>query len=96
MEREEIIRDAVKIIRRHLPAREFEIVLFGSWVRGDARETSDIDIGVAGPKPVDDVTLLRIKSEIEGIPTLRRIDIVDLSKADDTFRLEVLNYARPL
>ncbi|HEV2426567.1 MAG TPA: nucleotidyltransferase domain-containing protein [Terriglobia bacterium] len=96
MDKEEIISDAVKIIRRHLPAREFEIVLFGSWVRGNAHATSDIDLGLAGPNPVDDLILSRIKREIESIPTLRRIDIVDLSKADDRFRREVLSYARPL
>lgn len=96
MHKDEIISDAVRIIRRYLPAREFDILLFGSWAKGDARETSDIDIGVAGPNPVDDLTFLRIKNEIQGIPTLRRIDIVDLGKADDVFRREVLSYARPL
>lgn len=50
----------------------------------------------AWPGPVDGLALLRIKNETEGIATLRRIDVVDLSKEDDSFRLEVLSHARPL
>ena len=96
MDKEEIISDAVNIIRRHLSDREFEIVLFGSWARGDAQENSDIDLGLVGPESVDDTTLLRIKEEIRCIPTLRRIDVVDLSKTDDTFRQDVLSYAQVL
>lgn len=94
MDKREITNEAVKIIRRHLPGKEFEIVLFGSWARGDAQESSDIDLGLVGPEPVDDMTLLRIKEEINCIPTLRRIDVVDLSKTDETFRKDVLSYAQ--
>lgn len=96
MDREEITEEAVNIIRRYLPGKEFEIVLFGSWARGNAQETSDIDIGLVGPESVDDMLLLRIKEEIGGIPTLRRIDVVDLSKTDDNLRQEVLSYAQVL
>src|SRR5208337_705705 len=91
-----IIKDAVSIIRRRLPGAEFRIVLFGSWARGDAQENSDIDIGLMGPEAVDDMLLWRIKQEIMGIPTLRRIDVVDLKQAGEDFRREVLSYARPL
>jgi predicted nucleotidyltransferase len=72
--KDEIIKEAVEIIRRRLPGNEFGIVLFGSWARGDAQENSDIDIGLMGPEAVDDMLLLRIKEEIRSIPTLRRID----------------------
>ena len=96
MDKEEIISDAVKIIRRYLPDQKLEIVLFGSWARGDAQANSDIDIGLVGPEPVDDMKLFRIQEEIKGIPTLRRIDVVDLNRTDDSFRQEALNYARVL
>ena len=96
MNKEDIIKDAVDIIRRRLPGAEFRIVLFGSWARGDAQENSDIDIGLMGPEAVDDLLLLRIKEEIRAIPTLRRIDVVDLNQAGEEFRREVLSYAQPL
>jgi hypothetical protein len=40
--------------------------------------------------------MLRIRSDISGIPTLRRIDVVDLQSVDEKFREEVLSYAKPL
>ena len=94
--REDILKDVVGIIRRYLPREEFEVVLFGSWARGDAQENSDIDIGLVGPEPVDEMVFLRIKEEIKAIPTLRRIDVVDFNKSDEEFRREALSYAQLL
>ncbi len=96
MEREEIIQEALGIIRRHLPDRRLQVFLFGSWAKGSAEPTSDIDLAILGPQPIDDMLLLRLREEISGIPTLRRIDVVDLNNADERFREEVLSYARPL
>jgi len=93
--KDEIIKEVVEIIRRRLPG-EVRIVLFGSWARGDAQETSDIDVGLMGPEAVDDMLLLRIKEEIRCIPTLRGIDVVDLNQTDEEFRRDVLSYAQPL
>jgi len=96
VDRVDTIKDVVGVIRRYLPREEFEIVLFGSWARGNAQETSDIDIGLMGPEAVDEMLLLRIREEINSIPTLRRIDVIDLNKADNEFRREVLSYAQTL
>jgi len=96
VDREDIVKDVVGIIRRYLPREEFEIVLFGSWARGDAQENSDVDIGLVGPQPVDEMVLLRINEEIKGVPTLRRIDVVDLNKSSEEFRREALSYAQVL
>jgi predicted nucleotidyltransferase len=96
MEREEVLREIVAVVRRRLPDEEFRVLLFGSWARGDAQERSDIDVGILGPRAVDDMILLRIKGEIRAIPTLRRIDVVDLNKTDESFREEVLSYAKSL
>jgi predicted nucleotidyltransferase len=96
VEKGDIMKDAVEIIRRRLPGAEFRILLFGSWARGDAQENSDFDIGLMGPEAVDDMLFLRIKEETRSIPTLRRIDVVDLSQADENFRREVLSHARGL
>lgn len=96
MDKEEVIREILDIIHRHLPRGEFKVMLFGSWAKDTAEPTSDIDIGILGPKAIDSFLLLRLKEEIKGIPTLRRIDVVDLNEADEAFRNEVLSYARVL
>ena len=96
MEREEILREILKIIRRYLPEKDFKIFLFGSWAKESAEPTSDIDIGILGKESVEGLVLIRIKCEIEAIPTLRKIDVVDLKAVDDKFREGVLSYAKQL
>ena len=90
---QEIIAETVSIIRRRLPGDNFKIYLFGSQARGAADPASDIDIGLFGEKPLDNLTL---RDEVKAIPTLRKIEIVDLNKADDGFRREVLSHAKLL
>jgi predicted nucleotidyltransferase len=96
MDRDEILEESLRIIHRHLPRGEFKVYLFGSWAKGLADPASDIDLAILGPQPVDDRLWLRLKEEMGSIPTLRRIDVVDLNETDESFRTEVLSYARVL
>jgi predicted nucleotidyltransferase len=96
MEKDEVVREAFGIIRRHLPAPEFKVFLFGSWAKETADPSSDVDLAVLGPKAVEEMLLLRLREEIAAIPTLRRVDIVDLNRTDERFRQEVLSYGKPL
>ncbi len=85
-----ILEQVTQIVRRHLPASACRILLFGSWARSDALPTSDIDIGILGEEPVDELTLAQIKEEIDGLPTLRKVEVVDLHLVDDRFRNHVV------
>lgn len=85
----------MKIIRKYLPG-EYKLFLFGSWVRGNALEASDIDIGILGEEKIDWDSMVKIFQEVETIPTLRKIDIVDLKTKEEKFRNNVLNYAKVL
>lgn len=66
------------------------VLLFGSRARGDARPLSDFDVGVVGPEPLDLMSFYEIEDRIEALPTLQRIDWVDLNRASETLRLEAL------
>ena len=96
MESGEVIREAFDVIRRHLPGAEFKLFLFGSWANDTAEPSSDVDIAILGPKALDEMLLFRLRREIAAIPTLRRIDLVDLNRTDERFRREVLSYGKPL
>lgn len=65
-------------------------MLFGSRARGDARPTSDWDIGVIGPEPLRGAVLERIREALEGIRTLHTFDVVDLSSVPLAFRDQAL------
>jgi len=96
MQREEILEESLRIIRRYLPEDEFKVYLFGSWAKGLAEPTSDIDLAIQGMQAVGSLLLSRLRGDIASIPTLRRIDVVDLSQTDESFRNEVLRHARVL
>lgn len=95
MEKEIIIKEIVNIINKRL-AGNYKILLFGSWAKGDALETSDIDIGILGDKDAPQNLMAEIRQEIDNLPTLRKIDVVDLNLVEDNFKNSVLQYAKPL
>lgn len=95
MEKERVIKEILNIIKRYL-TDNYKILLFGSWAKGDALETSDIDIGILGDKEVPQNLMVKIRQEIDNLPTLRKIDVVDLNLVEDRFKNNVLRYAKPL
>lgn len=95
MDVQQTIRHIAKEAKSELPAG-YRVMLFGSWAQGNARPGSDIDIGIFGDKPLPHRLLMNIRKKIEDVPTLRKIDIVDLSRASERFRTRALKYAKRL
>ncbi len=69
---------------------------FGSWVNGTAVEHSDVDIGLLSSEPIQALQMDRILAKIEELPTLRRIDLIDVSQASEAMRQRVLAGGREL
>jgi len=90
-----VISEVVKVIRRYL-SEEYKVFLFGSYASGEAVDTSDIDMGILGPKEVPSGVLRRIKEEVEIIPTLRKIDVVDFNRVDEEFKDNALRKSKEL
>ena len=71
----------------------YKVILFGSRARRNHRERSDFDIGVIGDEPLSLKTYYRISDFLESLPTLYRIDWVDLNRAVDKLRENALKNA---
>lgn len=95
MKKDKIIKEAVQIVKENL-SDDYKIFLFGSWAKGNALETSDIDIGILGKKKIKWSLMARILERTESIPTLRSIDIVDLNSVDESFKNNVMRHAKIL
>lgn len=95
MDKRLVLQEVVGIIRKYL-GNEYRIYLFGSWEKGDALETSDLDIGILGKEKVIWSIMTKISQEIQNIPTLRKVDIVDLNTSDERFRKSALKDAKEL
>lgn len=64
----------------------YQIILFGSRVGGGARPASDFDIGIKGEKPLASEIFSDIEDALESLPTLYKIELVDLNRVTPAFR----------
>lgn len=71
----------------------YQIVLFGSRARRNHRERSDFDVGVIGEEPLPLKTYYQISDFLESLPTLYRIDWVDLNRAMVKLRENALKHS---
>lgn len=83
---EQLKKELLGVIGRHLDLTQYRVFFFGSRVEGKGTDRSDIDVGIEGPEPVPFTVMANIEDEIELIPTLYKIDVVDFSRTSQIFR----------
>ena len=86
---EEILKEILAIIERHTP-KDTPVILFGSWAKGTAKKTSDLDIGILPKETLPGEAMTQIIRQVDALPTLRKIDIVDLSSVEERFKNDAL------
>lgn len=79
---ERLIRN---MLEKHLSLDDYKIFFFGSRVRGDNWIRSDIDLGIEGKRPLPLKIKSAIEEEIENLPVLYKIDLVDFKSASPAF-----------
>ncbi|MDI6807704.1 MAG: nucleotidyltransferase family protein [Candidatus Eisenbacteria bacterium] len=84
---EEIAQKIIPILQRYGAKR---IGLFGSFVRGDMRENSDIDILVEIEKDISLLDFVGLKLEIEEALG-RKVDLVEYGAIKPILRERILN-----
>lgn len=83
-----MLRDLCRNAQHRLAGHR--VVVFGSRARGDAKPRSDFDVGVIGETPLPLEDFYALEDQMEDLPTLYRIDWVDLSRASASFRHEAM------
>ena len=89
---EKIKKELMRIISKHLDCHKHRIFIFGSRVSGKGDDRSDIDLGIEGPQQIPMITLSKIREEIEALPILYRVDVVDFSSVSDQFKRVALQH----
>ena len=84
-----------RIFAEVIASENATIYLFGSWARGDAMRTSDIDIAIEPRADLPRGALARLRECLEESHIPYHVDVVDLRKADPEFRRRVLTEGIP-
>ncbi|MDQ3461331.1 MAG: nucleotidyltransferase domain-containing protein [Deinococcota bacterium] len=78
--------EALQGLARAYRQQGADLFVFGSFARGDARRTSDLDLGVEWRGEPSKRTFSRLYDDVQALPTIRKIDLVDFSQASPGFR----------
>jgi uncharacterized protein len=90
------LRERLRRVAANYRRHGMEIFLFGSFARGDNRPNSDLDLGVEWTVKRSGALMVQLREEIDNLPTVRKIDLVDMAEASPELRRLALADRRPI
>jgi len=69
------------------------LFIFGSFAQLRNKKTSDLDIGVLWESKREPLVFNQLYLDMLDLPTVRKIDLVDMSQVNESFRREALEHA---
>lgn len=93
-----LVAQKARELARTLLASEphLEVFVFGSRATGRSVTRSDIDLGIDLGHPVAPEALAAIRDAFDDLPILQRVDVVDFSSVDGTFKTIALQQIKRL
>lgn len=88
--------EVLRIIKQYLNIDDYRVFFFGSRVAGVENELSDIDIGIEGRESIPSGVLSGIENELDNLPILYKIDIVDFKKVLPDFYKVAIQRIEPI
>lgn len=89
-------KEILEIVGKYLDLNKYKIFVFGSRISGGGSERSDIDVGIDGPDEVPYEIMAKFKEDIENLPTLYKIEIVDFQKVSPDFKKVALRHTEAI
>jgi predicted nucleotidyltransferase len=93
---EKLKEEIRRIMGTYLDLDSYRIFFFGSRVTGDNFPRSDIDIGIEGDEEIPAGIKVKIEEELEELPLLYKIDLIDFRTVSKDFRDESLKHTEPI
>lgn len=75
-----------ELVIGHFAKYKVRIYLFGSYARGKARQSSDVDVAILPLEPLPEWVFTELREKLEEGTIPYRVDLVDLSTVDDEFK----------
>jgi len=80
-----LVRELRKLAKKY-QTNGLDLFVFGSFARGDQTPTSDLDLGVEWHEQPDPKIFARLYWDVQALPTIRKIELVDFARTDPTFK----------
>jgi predicted nucleotidyltransferase len=87
---EKLKREVREIVGKYLDLSKYKLFFFGSRIKGNNFDVSDIDIGIMGLEKIPPEIKINIEEEIDRLPTLYSFDVVDFGNVSEDFKDEAL------
>src|ERR1700744_6296783 len=84
--RQQILLWIKQILDKNLSGLSYRAFVFGSQANKTTLGRSDIDIGITSNANISTVQLSNIYADIEQLPILHKIDLVNFTDVDDQFK----------
>lgn len=84
------LEDLKSLVLNHLANYKVRVYLFGSYARGEARNTSDVDLAILPLEPISNSVLVELRDKIEESTLPYQIDLIDMSIATDDLKAQIL------
>ena len=79
-----------QILGKYFDLSKVKVFYFGSRVTGTSNERSDIDLGLQSPDKISSKIKFELMDDLDNLPILYKIDLVDFSHTSPSFQNEAL------
>jgi len=84
--RQQIFYWLKEILEKNLNGIGYRAFIFGSQANLTELKRADIDLGILGDEPIPINRLSKINGDIESLPMLYNIDLVDFNEVEERFK----------
>ena len=85
-----------QVLDKNLSDISYRAFIFGSQANKTTLGRSDIDIGITSNDNITSLQLSNIQADMEQLPMLYKIDLINFSEADDQFKSVALKNTETL
>lgn len=87
-----LVKELITLAKKY-QEKGVRLFIFGSFAKSSDHKTSDLDLGVIWINKRIPKTFTELYRDVQELPTIRKIDLVDMNQVDDAFKREALNQA---
>lgn len=85
-----------KTISNHFNFDDVTVILFGSYAKGTARQSSDIDLALKSDTPLNASKWQELESELEDSDFPKKVDVIDYQRVTQEFQKVIDEQGSPL